>query len=184
MAVRIPERFPSRATIEVLKTADVIVACVDRFDARADVNALTRRYLIPLIDIGMTIRSNGERLASANGQLIVTVPGQPCMRCWFLTDALLANERTERPLSYDSNPDRVGDPQVVSMNGVLASEAANSVLDLITGYSNGHRRAKVWRYDGRAGELVQCELPAAPTTDAKPPQCWEGQVTQAAGEWP
>lgn len=161
--VRLPERFPSRATIEALKTADVIVACVDRFDARTAVNVFARRYLVPLVDIGMTIRSNGERLASANGQLIVTVPGQPCMRCWFLTDALLAKERAERPISYDRTPDRAGDPQVVSMNGVLASEAANSVLDLITGYSDGHRGTKVWRYDGRAGELVQCELPAART---------------------
>jgi molybdopterin/thiamine biosynthesis adenylyltransferase len=159
--VRVPERFPSQRTIDALKEADVIVACLDRFDARAAVNAFARRYLIPLVDIGMTIRSNGEQLASANGQLIVTIPGKPCMRCWFLTDALLAKERTERPPGYDRNPDRTGDPQVVSMNGVLASEAVNGVLDMITGYSGGRRGAEVWRYDGRAGELAQCELPTA-----------------------
>jgi len=159
--VKVPERFPSAGTIEALKQADVIVACVDRFDVRDALNVFARRYLITLVDIGMTIRSTGERLANANGQLIVTVPGRPCMRCWFLTDALLAKERTERPAGYDRNPDRPGDAQVVSMNGVLASEAANSVLDILTGYSAGRRGARVWRYEGRAGELNQCELPPA-----------------------
>jgi molybdopterin-synthase adenylyltransferase len=159
--VRVPERFPSQRTIDALKEAEIIVACLDRFDARAALNAFARRYLIPLVDIGITIRSNAERLASANGQLIVAVPGEPCMRCWFLTDALLAKERMEKPPGYDRAPNPTGDPQVVSMNGVIASEAANSVLDIITGYSGGRRGAKVWRYDGRAGELVQCDLPTA-----------------------
>ena len=37
------------------------------------------------------------------------------------------------------------------MNGTLASEACNAVLDLITGYSGGARGAGWWLYDGRAG---------------------------------
>ena len=46
------------------------------------------------------------------------------------------------------------------MNGVLASEACNCVLDLITGYSNGKRGARQWQYDGRSGELVPSDLPS------------------------
>ncbi|MDA8286468.1 MAG: ThiF family adenylyltransferase [Actinomycetota bacterium] len=61
----VAERFPSRGTIAALKEADVVVACLDRFDAREDVNAFCRRYLIPLVDVGMTIRSTGENLARA-----------------------------------------------------------------------------------------------------------------------
>src|SRR5205823_770624 len=60
---------------------------------------------------------------------------------------------------YDRNPDAPGDPQVVSMNGTLASEACNCVLDLITGYSSGKRRGKWWFYDGRSGELECHDLP-------------------------
>jgi molybdopterin/thiamine biosynthesis adenylyltransferase len=156
----VAERFPSRETIAALKEADIVVACLDRFDAREDVNAFCRRYLIPLVDIGMTILSTGEKLARADGQVIVTVPGHTCLRCFFLTDALLARERRERPPGYDENPDAQGDPQVVSMNGVLASEACNCVLDLVTGYSNGHRGARQWQYDGRTGELEAGDLPS------------------------
>lgn len=153
------ERFPSRVALEAVKEADIVVACLDRFDAREAVNLFCRRHLIPLVDVGMAIRSTGERLATADGQVIVSLPNQPCLRCWFLTDAVLERERRERPPGYDQNPDTAGDPQVVSMNGVLASEASNCVLDLITGYSGGRRGPKVWQYEGRSGQLVPCELP-------------------------
>jgi molybdopterin/thiamine biosynthesis adenylyltransferase len=157
----IAERFPSHETIAALKQADVIVACLDRFDVREAVNAFCRRYLIPLVDIGMSIRSSGERLARADGQVIVSLPGEPCLRCFFLTDALLEWERKHRPPGYDQNPDAPGDPQVVSMNGVLASEACNCVLDLITGYSGGKRGARQWQYDGRTGELTPTDVPSS-----------------------
>lgn len=157
----VEQRFPTAKTIAALKEADVIIACLDRFDAREAVNAFCRRHMIPLVDIGMTIRSEGERLGLADGQVIVTLPGDPCMRCWFLTDALLAAERRDRPPGYDQNPNAPGDPQVVSMNGVLASEACNSVLDLITGYSGGRRGSGIWRYEGRSGTLEPSELPSA-----------------------
>jgi molybdopterin-synthase adenylyltransferase len=158
--VKIPDRFPSPASIEALRGTDVIVSCVDRLDSREAINELARRYLIPLIDVGMSIRSNGERLASADGQVIASLPGWACLRCWFLTDADLAAERRDAPAGYDRNPAAPGAAQVVSMNGVLASEACNCVLDLITGYSGGRRGALIWQYEGRSGHLEPCELPS------------------------
>jgi hypothetical protein len=109
----------------------------------------------------MAIRSAGEQLATADGQVVVSLPGSPCMRCFFITDAVLERERLDRPPGYDQNPDAQGDPQVVSMNGVLASEACNCVLDLITGYSGSRRGARQWQYEGRSGRLEPFELPPA-----------------------
>lgn len=153
-------KFPSVASIAALKEADVVVACLDRFDARAAVNEFCRRHLIPLVDIGVSIRSSGERLVSANGQIIVSLPEQTCLRCYFLTDAVLAKEQADAPAGYERNPDAPGDPQVVSMNGTLASEACNCVLDLLTGYSRGARGARHWQYNGRTGELISTEIPS------------------------
>ncbi len=149
----IEERFPSRKTIAALKEADVVVACLDRFDAREASNAFCRRHLIPLVDAGMAIRSAGEQLATADGQVILSLPEHPCLRCFFITDAVLERERLERPPGYDQNPDAQGDPQVVSMNGVLASEACNCVLDLIAGYSGGRRGARQWHTKDAAANL-------------------------------
>jgi molybdopterin/thiamine biosynthesis adenylyltransferase len=154
------ERFPTLASIATLKEADVVVACVDRFYIREAINALCRRHLLPLVDVGMTIRTREERLVSADGQVIASLPGRPCMRCWFLTDAVLEAERRDRPPGYDRNSDAEGDPQVISMNGVLASEACSEVLDLLTGYSGGSRGAKTWQYDGRSGRLEVDDVPS------------------------
>lgn len=157
---KVEARFPSPEAIEALKSADVIVTCLDTFRSREALNLFSRRYMIPLVDVGVTIESRGERLARADGQVIVVIPGQPCMRCWFLTDAVLEKEQRDRPVGYDRSPDAVGDPQVVSMNGVLASEACNCVLDLLTGYSNGARGPCWWQYEGRGGELERFDLPS------------------------
>ncbi len=51
------------------------------------INAFGRRYAIPLVDIGMTLVTRGEQLVRADGQVIVSMPGRPCLRCWFVTDA-------------------------------------------------------------------------------------------------
>jgi molybdopterin/thiamine biosynthesis adenylyltransferase len=159
---KVEQRFPSPQAIAALKSADIVVACVDTFRAREAINRFCRRYMIPLVDMGMTLDSRGERLIRADGQLIVTIPGRPCMRCWFITDAVLEREQRERPAGYDRNPDGPpGDPQVVSMNGTLASEACNCVLDLTTCYSGGERGAKWWLYDGRTGQLERQDMPSA-----------------------
>jgi molybdopterin-synthase adenylyltransferase len=89
------------------------------------------------------------------------MPNRPCLRCWFVTDAVLEAERRDRPPGYDQNPDAAGDPQVVSMNGTLASEACNLVLDLTTGYSGRRRAGKFLQYDGRSGSLEPFDLPSA-----------------------
>lgn len=159
--IKIDAHFPSPEAIAALKTVDVIVSCVDTFRSREDINLFCRRYMIPLVDIGMTIETRGERLTLAHGQVIVTMPGRPCMRCWFVTDPVLAREQRERPAGYNRDPNAPGDPQVVSMNGTLASEACNCVLDLITGYSGGERGGGwFWRYDGRSGQLDRVDLPS------------------------
>ena len=77
--VEVRERFPSTMAINAIRSADVVVACLDTFRAREAVNAFCRRYLIPLVDIGITIRSSGERLVLAQGQVapLATGPALP-----------------------------------------------------------------------------------------------------------
>jgi molybdopterin/thiamine biosynthesis adenylyltransferase len=155
----VPAHFPSPQVLDALKSVDIVVAAVDSFVVREQVNLFCRRYAVPLIDIGMNINTARERLVSADGQVIAVLPDSPCLRCTpLLSDAVLERERRDRPPGYDRNQN-AGDPQVVSMNGTLASEACNIVLDLLTGYANGRRGAGWWQYDGRCGQLDHAELP-------------------------
>ncbi len=152
--------FPEPAVLAALKTCDLVVACVDSFLVREQINAFCRRHHLPLVDIGLGIKTDGERMVSAAGQLVVATPDSPCLRCGpLLSDSVLEAERRERPPGYDENENAPGAPQVISMNGTLASEAANVVLDFITGYSGGKRGAGWWLYEGRGGEVSRCDLP-------------------------
>jgi molybdopterin/thiamine biosynthesis adenylyltransferase len=150
--------FPAPQTMAALKTVDVVIACVDSFSVREQINAFCRRHHLPLIDIGLSIETKDERLVSAHGQMTVVTPDSACLRCGpLLSDEVLAKERRERPPGYDVDPNAPGAPQVVSMNGALASEAANSALDFVTGYAGGRRGSGWWLYDGRAGTMQRCE---------------------------
>ena len=50
-----PEFFPTQATVQALRRCDLIVTCVDRLQVRDDLNRLSKRYLIPMIDVGIEI---------------------------------------------------------------------------------------------------------------------------------
>ena len=171
--MEVPFRTNTPEGIAALKQADVVVACVDSFGARAQINDLCRRYMIPLIDIGMTITSDGERLQRASGQVVLSLPGGPCLRCTPLaSDAILAREEVDRPAGYDRNPDAPGEPQVVSMNGLLASHASTLALAIATGYLPGTDfvHGGWWQY-----EALEGRLDFTPLTDHRPscPGCAE-----------
>lgn len=160
--IRIDHRSSHCDAIAAIAAADLVVSCVDTFGARAEINALCRRYLVPMIDVGMTLISDGERLTKAVGQVVLTCPGGPCIRCLpLVSDAVLNAETKRRRPGYDQNEYASGDPQVVSMNGVLASQAANVALALVTGYLPvaADATGAYWQYDGLAGRLEPCGMP-------------------------
>ena len=154
--VEVAHRTNEPAGIDALKHADIVVACVDRFRDRAQISDLCRRYMIPHIDVGMTIRSDGDHLVLATGQVTLALPGAPCLRCTpLISDAVLAREAMEQPPGYDQNQDATGAPQVVSMNGLVASQAANLALAVVTGYTSGQELSEGgwWQYDALEGQL-------------------------------
>jgi hypothetical protein len=131
---------------EHLKCADIIFACVDSFLARRDIEALARRYRIPLIDIGMDVRhqSGGHRMA---GQAVLCLPEGPCLFCQrVLTPELLAQESN----AYGSAGPR---PQVVWANAVLASTAIGMAMDLLTVWSGADGVCSFATLDGNKGTV-------------------------------
>jgi hypothetical protein len=144
----IDRRFPEPEALEALKTADVIVGCLDNLHARADLQELSWRFLIPYVDVGVNIRAindpepDGPRV-SIGGNVLTLIPGGFCMWCCdFLSKDKLAAELAGANRNYFEN--RAGEAQVVSLNGVVASQAVTEVLQLLTGFAgNGLGRADV-----------------------------------------
>src|SRR5436190_1603238 len=86
------------AALAALARADVIVGCVDNLHARADLQELAWRFLIPYVDVGVNIRAikepepYGPRVA-IGGNVLTLVPGGFCMWCCgFISKEKLATE--------------------------------------------------------------------------------------------
>ncbi len=141
-SVEVVKRLASWTEVTAeLRDVDVIFACVDSMGCRSELESFARRFLIPLIDIGMDVHeSNGE--FSISGQVVLSMPGKPCMRCMGLvTDDELANEAARYGAAG-------GKPQVVWPNGTLASVAVGCFMKLVTPWETQKAAPLLLEYDG------------------------------------
>jgi molybdopterin-synthase adenylyltransferase len=140
-----------------LKNCDVIFGCLDGYKNRAELEAQSRRSLIPYIDIGMDVIKAENEPPRMSGQVIASIPGFPCMRCYgFLNETVLAKEA----LAYGAAGVR---PQVVWPNGVLASTAIGVLMNLLMNWTaKGNEQTLYYEYDGNKGTIkphMKCEMP-------------------------
>ena len=126
---------------QLLRDRDVVFGCVDTLSARRDLEAASRRYLIPYIDIGMDVHELDERY-SISGQVALSMPGKACMRCMgILSEEAIGREAR----NYGAAG---GKPQVIWPNGVLASTAVGVFMQLVTPWHDNHSDVLYYEYEG------------------------------------
>ena len=131
-----------------LKRCNIIVGAVDSFKEREQLERFARRHLIPYIDIGMDVHELNNKKFLIAGQVILSMPGKPCLRCC----GLITDERlTQEAKRYGAAGSR---PQVVWSNGALASTAVGLVTQLLTPWFNAAPDFVYLDYDGNRGTLV------------------------------
>jgi molybdopterin-synthase adenylyltransferase len=151
----VPFTVPEQPTLDALKASDIIVGCVDNYHARADLQTLAWRYMIPYVDIGLLIRPVDETGdITIGGDVATLIPGSFCKWCiGHLSQAFLDAETGGRPKSYFKGADKQA--QVVSMNAVLAGQAVTEVLQLLTGFRPDDGETVIRKFDGMEGTLVK-----------------------------
>lgn len=137
---------------DALKRCEVIVGGLDSVRGKDELDAFCRRFLIPYIDQGMDVHKlGGGHGHLVAGQVVLSEPGSPCLRCMgIVTDAALVEESRRYGAAG-------GRPQVVWSNGVLASLAVGLVVQLITPWSRRARPGAYLSYDGNSGLMVEAE---------------------------
>jgi len=111
---------------DLLRGAHVVFGCLDGFRSRMYLESAARRFQLPYIDIGMDVVEVAPMRYSIAGQMILTLPDGPCLRCLgFL-----------KPQQLEAEENRYGDaginPQVVWTNGTLASLAVGAFVRLMS----------------------------------------------------
>lgn len=154
---------PEQRVIDALKRADIIVSCVNNLAARADLVEISGRYCIPLIDLGLTVRTDDHQpdpapIRAIAGNIFVSMPGGPCPWCTgFITQAKLDKEAGGADRSYLRNMHGSNGRNVLvaPFNGVLANQAACDVLQLMLGFGGEKETAAYKKYDGFSGTLIE-----------------------------
>lgn len=141
-------RQPWQDAATLLRDCHVIVGCVDSYSERSQLEFQARRYLVPYVDLGMDVLPMPDGTFTVAGQVIVSLPDHPCMRCLgFLNDALLAREAE----GYGAAGPR---PQVVWSNGVLASIAVGIIVQLFLPWHGLAGTPLYLEYDGNRGTVA------------------------------
>jgi hypothetical protein len=132
---------------DALRGRDIVFGSIDGFKEREELEATCRRYLIPLIDIGMDVRTLAGQRPRMFGQVILSMPGDACMKCMgFLNEQNLALEAQKYGDAGDI-------PQVVWALGHLASAAVGVFVDLLTDWTGSLRKRVHLTYRGNEGTL-------------------------------
>ena len=137
----------------LIRDAQVLFGCVDGYQQRDYLEIAARRFGMPYINVGMDVTKVAPEHFAVAGQMIMTLPGQPCMRCLvFLTSDKLAQEEN-----------RYGDvginPQVVWTNAMLASLAVGAFIRLVTPWSDNQESYTWLELDGNSQTVMASTQP-------------------------
>lgn len=146
--------FPTPKIYYKIKDADLIISCVDKISAKVALNNFSKRYLVPLIDVGVTIRKKRNKITNINGQVVRILPDGHCLRCIGIVSPAL--EAQEDVLNYGTD---VKNPQVITFNGTLASIALGEALKVITGIGSIDNSTVYLAHDGLTGEVKRIKNP-------------------------
>jgi molybdopterin/thiamine biosynthesis adenylyltransferase len=125
------------AVAKAVLDRDFIFLATDTITSRLVFNAIVHRYLIPGIQIGAKVELKDGSIDQIYVAVRPVFPDRGCLQCNSLIDPmrLQAESRTdeeERAQNYIDEPEVI-DPAVVSLNGIAASHAVNTMLFAATG---------------------------------------------------
>jgi molybdopterin/thiamine biosynthesis adenylyltransferase len=130
-----------------LRDSTAIVGCVDSYSEREQIERFCRRFLIPYIDIGMDVLrfDNDYRII---GQIVMSSPGQPCLRCMAVVTEEKLKEEAAR---YGEAGPKA---QVIWPNAILASSAIGLLVQLLTPWHRFGSSLAYLEYNGNTPTLV------------------------------
>lgn len=137
----------------LIKDSHVIFGCVDGYRQRMYLESAARRFCLPYIDIGMDVADLGNGSYAVAGQMILSLPDRPCMKCMgFLTQERLNREEND----YG---DAGTNPQVVWTNGILASLAVGEFVQLVTPWCDREKDFEWLELDGNSQVVSKSRQP-------------------------
>ena len=120
-----------------LLSADLIFGCTDSHGSRAVMQQVAYQYLIPCIDLGVTIAVRHGSISHIFGRVQLLSPTLACLTCDGLLDSNEVRRDMMTPFERQADPyiqgDREPAPAVMSLNGTVSSLAISLMLAVFAG---------------------------------------------------
>lgn len=160
---------------------DFIFLCTDSHASRAIVSQIAYQYLIPTIDMGVSISVRDGRLAYVTGRIQLLAPGLPCLHCMGWLNGEQIRREMLTPEARAGDPYIIGfhepQPSVISLNATVASLAVTMFIGVVT---EAPIDPRVQFYDGLRGTL----RPAAAERDEHCLICSPSGALARGDSWP
>ena len=124
-------------TAQQLVDADILFGCTDSHGSRAVMQQIAYQYLIPYIDMGVTLVAKNGSMTHVYGRVQLLAPGLACFTCSNLLDTNEVRRDMMTAFERQADPyiqgDREPAPAVMSLNGTVSSLAVTMLLAVVTG---------------------------------------------------
>lgn len=120
-----------------LTEADLLFGCTDSHGSRAVIQQVAYQYLIPYIDMGVTLIARKGAMTHVYGRVQLLAPGLACLTCSALLDPEQVRRDMLTSFERQADPyiqgDREPAPAVMSLNGTVSSLAVTMLLAVVAG---------------------------------------------------
>lgn len=148
--------------------ADFVFCCTDSHGSRHLLNQIAYQYLMPTIDMGVSITPDAE-LANLQiwAHIRLLAPGQACLHCTSSLDANqvrrdLMTEPERRRDPYFNKSVQVTQPAVIPLTSMAASVATTMFLSAIVGIPAPARHLTLQAHRGRMAPMDNVPHPTCP----------------------
>ncbi len=142
------------STARLLKDVDFLFCCTDSQGSRAVLGQLAYQYLVPCIDMGVSITAREGLVTHITGRVQMLAPGLSCLTCSSLLDPDAVRRDLMTDFERQADPYFLGahepQPAVISLNGTVASLAVTMFLAAVTGVP---AEARYQVYNGVTGSV-------------------------------
>lgn len=123
-------------TARLISTFDFVLLCTHSHASRAVVNQAAYQYLVPVIDMGVSITVTNEAVTHITGRVQMLAPGLPCLTCSGALDGEAIRREMLTPEQRAADPYVQGlrepQPAVLSINSTVTSLAMTMLLGAVT----------------------------------------------------
>jgi hypothetical protein len=142
-----------------LLDVDFIFCCTDSHGSRSVINQIAYQYLIPVIDMGVSITAKQGNVEKITGRVQMLSPGLGCLVCGKLLnydqvrwDFMEASQRAADPY-FIGEGERT--PSVISLNSTATSLAISMFMGAVLGVPMD---ARLQIYDGIKGSVRSAQI--------------------------